>query len=904
MPAHLNDDPMANDEHRISLDELCSRLKTSAEGLASREAAERLRLHGPNAIDAAKKPPLIVRFGRHLFNLFGILLWVGAILAFVSEKLAPGQGSMYIGIALSAVVVMNAAFTFIQEYQSEKIIESFSRMMPVNIEALRDGARRTINAINLVPGDVIFLGEGDKIPADARLVAENVMKVDHSSLTGESEPQLRCLECTHENIVESRNMVFSGTTVQSGHGVALVFQTGMKTEIGKIAGLARKTGETASPLRRELDHFIRIISTIAMTLGLTFFIVGLFLGGGLMSSMIFAIGIVVANVPEGLLPTVTLCLGMASKRMVKRKALIKKLESVETLGSTTVICTDKTGTITENRMSVGTAFINMEERGVLEEGVEKVPGFPVLLKISALCNNARVDGKKMLHGDPTEIALLKLVRLHGDSAVISADNPRSRELPFDSVKRRMITVNRDLSGRETAYLKGAPEQVLGKCDRLLHNGAVEKLAPERMEEINVHYRRLASRGERVLALAYKEGAFDLEEGFVFTGLIGMMDPPRKDVHAAFAKCRSAGIKVIMITGDSSVTACAIAEMAGLVKRTEASIMTGDELDKTSDDALKEFLKKNGVIFARGTATQKLRIVKALQAMGEVVTVTGDGVNDAPALKHADMGVAMGVSGTEVAKEAADMVLLDDHFATIVNAVEEGRAVFGNIRKFISYILTSNVPEIMPFIAFALLGIPLPLTVVLILAVDLGTDLLPALGLGVETPEDDVMKRPPRPRTERLLTPNLLTMSYGVIGMVQAAAGFFAYFIVLYSGGWTWGEPLGPLDPLYLKATTAFFVSIIICQIANVMNCRTRRESIFRKGIFTNRLVLLGIALELALFWTITHSSPAQKIFGAYPLTHSEMLLPVPFALFLIIAEEARKLALRRGNAFVARYMSW
>jgi sodium/potassium-transporting ATPase subunit alpha len=423
------------------------------------------------------------------------------------------------------------------------------------------------------------------------------------------------------------------------------------------------------------------------------------------------------------------------------------------------------------------------------------------------------------------------------------------------------------------------------------------------DEIEKYYDRMATRGERVLAMAFKEGEDYSEEDFVFVALIGMIDPLRKEIPDAIARCRSAGIRVIMITGDYSLTAEAIARLAGMV-HDKANIMTGEELEMTSDESLKDILTKENIIFARTSPVQKLKIVNTLQSIGEVVTVTGDGVNDAPAIKNADMGVAMGVIGTEVAKEAADMVLLDDNFATIVNAVEEGRTVYNNIKKFIAYILTSNVPEILPFIAFVLLGIPLPLTVVLILSIDLGTDLLPALGLGVETSEYDVMKRPPRPRRERLLTPNLLFMSYGIIGMIQAATGFFSYFVVLYQGGWRWGGELASTDPLYLKAVTAFFASIVVCQIADVMICRTRRESVFAKGIFANKLILAGIASELILLSVIVYNPFTHRLFGTHPLTLFELSLSVPFALLIFFGDELRKLFIRKDISFVERYLSW
>lgn len=895
--------PNGNDEHEIALDALYERLKSSREGLSSAEAELRQKDCGLNELEERKKVPLVLRFGKHLVNFFALLLWIGAALAFLSEYLSPGEGNIYIGIALSAVVVLNAVFTFIQEYQSEKIMESFRKMMPVKIVALRDGEKVELRAAQLVPGDIFFVEEGNKIPADARLIEVNALKVDHSSLTGESEPQLRSLWYTHENILECRNMLFSGTLVQSGNGIALVYGTGMNTQMGKIAALTKETRSVESPLKKELNHFIKIISSIAIFLGLSFFAVSFLTGNGLLASLIFTIGIIVANVPEGLLPTVTLCLSMASKRMAKKMALIKNLDSVETLGSTTVICTDKTGTITENRMSVNALFINMEERIAGERDIDKIRGMDEVLRISTLCNNSRLSKNNHYLGDPTEGALLTFAAEYIDIDATNRENERYYEHPFDSKTKRMITLNRS-GERQASYLKGAPEVVVEKCSGLLMEGRTSPLTELHREEIMKHYKRMASRGERILALAFKEGGEDNEEDFVFAGLVGMIDPPRKEIPTAISKCRTAGIKVVMITGDYSFTAEAIARKVRMLDRGKANIMTGEELAKVGDEELKEFLKRENIIFSRTSPADKLRIVTTFQSIGEVVTVTGDGVNDAPALKNADMGVAMGLAGTEVAKEAADMVLLDDNFATIVNAVEEGRTVYSNIKRFIAYILTSNVPQILPFIAFVLLDIPLPLTVVLILSIDLGTDLLPALGLGVESSEFDVMKQPPRPRNERLLSPNLLFMSYGIVGMLQAAAGFFSYFVVLYNGGWKWGDQLVATEPLYLSAVTAFFASIIICQVADVLICRARRDSVLKKGLFSNKLVLAGIASELILLANIVYNPWTHKIFGTHSLSLFELSLSLPFAFAIFFGDELRKLLIRRDVIFVERYLNW
>jgi sodium/potassium-transporting ATPase subunit alpha len=893
------------DEHKISISELYGIVKSSEKGLTSNEAKDRLEKSGGNILESKNKESAILKFVKQFSNLFALLLIFGSLLAFLAEYLSPGEGNLYIGIALGAVVLLNGIFTFIQEYQSEKIMESFRSMLPSVVDVLRDGKKQKINAYQIVPGDIIFLSEGEKVPADGRLIKHNAMKVDNSSITGESEPQLRKLECTHKNILESRNMIFSGSLIQSGNGAALIYATGMNTQIGKIVKLTKETKEAVSPLKKELRHFIKIISSIAFVLGGLFFVVSLLLGERLIGSLIFAIGIIVANVPEGLLPTVTLSLSIAAKKMAKNNALIKNLESVETLGSTTVICTDKTGTITENKMSVNTLMLNLEEKNVLEKGLENDSSFQAALKIFVLCNNARYEGDK-LFGDPTETSLLEFSKKFLSIEKLCRQEKRVHESPFDSHTKRMISTN-IFKKSKFAYMKGAPEVIITKCSHVLIDGKVKKIAPMHKETIKKHYEKIASRGERVLSFAYKLTQVNhvVEKDFIFVGMVGILDRPRKEIPYALQQCHRAGIKVFMITGDHSLTAKAIARQVGLLPfEGSGNVITGDMLDKYNDDELKRHLKKEALVFARTNPIQKLRIVTVLQSMGEVVTVTGDGVNDAPAIKNADMGVAMGLSGTEVAKEASDMVLLDDNFATIVKAIETGRTIYDNIKKFIAYILTSNVPEILPFIAFAIFNLPLAITVVLILAIDLGTDLIPALGLGVEKSEEEVMNKKPRSKDERLLTKKLLFYSYGIVGMIQAMAGFFSFFMILYAGGWSFGHPLPISDPLYLKAVTAFFASIVICQVADVMICRTRKQSVFTLGIFSNWLILLGIAAETILLLVIVYFPPANILFGTAPLSLYEISLSVPFALIILFGDELRKYFARRGNKFVNEYLTW
>jgi sodium/potassium-transporting ATPase subunit alpha len=893
------------DQHRIPMEVLQQRLQCTGEGLGSEDAAQRLIEFGSNELRVRKETPEIVKFLRQFTNFFALLLIVGSALAFFADHLKPGEGNFYIGVALLAVVLLNALFTYVQEHESERIMESFRNMLPQMITVQRDGKIARIEARLVVPGDVIMLEEGDRVPADGRLLEVNQLKVDHSSLTGESEPQLRKLTCTHNDLLESRNMVFSGTLVQSGNGRALVYGTGMDTQIGQIVQLTKEAGTVDTPIRKELHHFIRVISAIAIALGLLFFALSVLLGNPFIGSLIFAIGIIVANVPEGLLPTVTLALTMASKRMAKKNALIKNLEAVETLGSTTVICTDKTGTITQNQMKVATLVLGEHERSAYQSGLNEVEGFNEAWTAMVLCNNARLTDHHYL-GDPTEGALLVLAQRLRPIGDLAERFPRLHESPFDSATKRMITTHKVAQGQPNiAYMKGAPEVVFKKCTHLLHQGeqvAFDEAARSRALEL---YEVLAARGERVLALAYKttDAEAASEDGFIYLGLVGMLDPPRPEITDAVDKCRSAGIRVFMITGDYHTTAESIARQVGLFTG-DGQVVVGEKLLQMNEQELSVLLDGRELVFARTTPLQKLQIVKALQKKGEIVTVTGDGVNDAPALKNADMGVAMGVSGTEVAKEAADMVLMDDNFATIVHAIEEGRTIFSNIKKFIAYILTSNMPEILPFIAFVAIDAPLALTVVLILTIDLGTDLLPALGLGRELPEQDVMKQPPRRRDERLLTWPLLGMSYGIIGMIQAAAGFFAFFTVLQHGGWVWGAALPTDSLLYRTAVTAFFAAVVICQVADVLICRTRRQSILSAGIFRNKLIWVGIAVELGIVLAISQIEFLQPFFGTAPIGWFEVSLALPFAAAILLGDEWRRWLIRRDNRFVQRWLTW
>ncbi|TAK04551.1 MAG: cation-transporting P-type ATPase, partial [Candidatus Manganitrophaceae bacterium] len=692
----------------------------------------------------------------------------------------------------------------------------------------------------------------------------------------------------------------AGTSMVGGRGSALVFATGMHTEFGKIARLTQTAEAPLSPLQKEIVSLSRMIALLAAGIGVFFFFIGRLIGLPFWANFIFAIGIIVANVPEGLLPTVTLALAMGSQRMAKRNALIRHLPAVETLGSATVICTDKTGTLTENRMSAKVIYLagRLEDADQIEIKKDSLSeGDRRFFETALLCQTLREMGKsgqKTLTGDPTEVALVQMAeKALPDKPAFS----RLDEIPFDSDRKRLSTLQQTQDG-PVLYTKGALETVLPLCRSVQLGGTLQPMTPEWKERFLQTEASMADAGLRVLAFAHRivpkgTGSSRLEEDLTLTGLVGLEDPPRPEVPAAILKCREAGIKVIMVTGDHPHTALAIAKEIGLTRSPSPVILTGDQLRRISDTQLQIALDAPEILFARVGADQKMRIVNALKRKKEIVAVTGDGVNDAPALKQADIGIAMGVTGTDVAREAATIVLMDDNFASIVSAIEEGRAVFSNIRKFLTYILTSNVPELIPYLAFVLFRIPLPLTILQILAVDLGTDMLPALALGAEAPEPDLMRHPPRPRTERLWNRPLIVRAYLFLGMMEAAAAMAAFFFVLYGGGWRYGQSLPSHDPLYLQATTACLSAIIVMQVVNVFLCRTERDSPFRERIFGNPLLLWGIAFEIGLILLIDYTSWGNRIFGTAPIPLDVWLFVLPFALTMLLAEALRKGLIRR-----------
>jgi magnesium-transporting ATPase (P-type) len=857
------------------------------EGLTTTEARQRLAEVGPNVLAAPERVSHVRRLAAQLVHFFALLLWAGALLAWFG-------GMPQLSAAIVAVVLVNAVFAFVQEYRAERASEALRRLLPHRACVRRDGAEVELPAEELVPGDVLVLRAGDRISADAELAESTAFRVDVSVLTGESVP------------VEPERDVFAGTYVAAGTAVAVATATGMRTEFGRIAALTQRTKREHTPLERELRHVTRFVAVLVVLLGVAFFLVAGALGMGFEERFVFAIGVMVANVPEGLLPTVTLALAMATQRMAKRNALVRQLSSVETLGETTVICTDKTGTLTENQMTVQRIWtkeggfevegVGYEPHGRFRRDGRVVDPRPLadLLRAGLLCNDSRLapgEAAWAVVGDPTEGALIALAAKGGLRHEQEAAHwPRLAEIPFDSRRKRMSTIHLAGEGR-VAFVKGAASEVVPRC-------ALSEPERERALAAAADMERSAL---RVLALARRSlpAGNDAEAGAVereleLLGLVGMLDPPRPEVPDAVRRCREAGIRIVMVTGDSGLTAEAIAHRIGLVG-SRAHVITGNELAGMPDDELAEHLRERDVIFARIDPDQKLRIATVLRAGGEVVAMTGDGVNDAPALKEADIGIAMGRRGTDVAKEAANMILLDDDFSSIVAAVEEGRAVFDNIRRFTAYHFCSNVGEFVPFLVWGIsLGaIPLPLVVMQILAIDLGTDMLPAIALGAERAEPGTMQRPPRPRGERMLNRRVLARVYGWVGLFEGLAAMASFLFAYGLGGWRPGMPLVDSGTRYVQATTMTQAGIVMGQVGASLALRTDRRSVFSVGLFSNRLLLGGIAFELGLFAALIYVPGLNDAFHNHPIGPWHWLFLVIWPFVVFAAEEGRKAVFRR-----------
>ncbi|EDL39029.1 mCG142116 [Mus musculus] len=970
------------DDHKLTLDELSAKYSVDlTKGLSVLEAQDILFQNGPNVLTPPPTTPEWVKFCRQLFGGFSLLLWTGACLCFLAYgihvnyyKENANKDNLYLGIVLSAVVIITGCFSYYQEAKSSKIMESFKNMVPQQALVIRDGEKMQINVRDVVLGDLVEVKGGDQIPADIRVISAQGCKVDNSSLTGESEPQSRCPDCTHENPLETRNIIFFSTNCVEGTARGIVIATGDYTVMGRIASLTSGLQMGKTPIATEIEHFIHLITAVAVFLGVSFFWLSIILGYTWLDAVIFLIGIIVANVPEGLLATVTVCLTLTAKRMARKNCLVKNLEAVETLGSTSTICSDKTGTLTQNRMTVAHLWF---DKTVYEADTseEQTTGktFPkssdtwfYLARIAGLCNRADFKphqesvpiAKRATTGDASESALLKFIeQSYNPVSEMRQKNPKVAEIPFNSTNKYQMSIHllEDNSEAHVLLMKGAPERIFDFCSSFLLNGQEYPMDEEMKTDFQNAYIELGGLGERVLGFCFLNLPSNFSKGFqfntdelnfpmenlCFAGLISMIDPPRTAVPDAVSKCRSAGIKVIMVTGDHPITAKAIAKSVGIIsegndtaediaarlnipisqvnnKSVKAIVVHGSELKDMESQQLDDILKSyKEIVFARTSPQQKLIIVEGCQRLGAIVAVTGDGVNDSPALKKADIGIAMGITGSDVSKQAADMILLDDNFASIVTGVEEGRLIFDNLKKSIAYTLTSNIPEITPFLLFIILSIPLPLGTITILCIDLGTDMVPAISLAYESPESDIMKRLPRnPKTDNLVNNRLIGMAYGQIGMIQALAGFFTYFVILAENGFKpldllgirlyWDDTqLNDLEDSYgqqwtyeqrkvveFTCQTAFFISIVIVQWADLIICKTRRNSLFKQGM-KNKILIFGLLEETVLAAFLSYVPGMDVSLRMYPLKINWWFCALPYSVLIFVYDEIRKLIIRR-----------
>ena len=915
----------------LRVPEVFDALETSTAGLINAEAEERLSLYGQNLLSQQKQEPVWEKLLRELIHPPALVLLIVGLVALL-------QHDSVLAFIIWSIILVNTGFSFWREYRAEQAIEKLREILPSYAHVIREGTENYIPSSNIVPGDVLVLAEGDNIAADARVIEEYGLRANNATLTGEAIPSRKSADPSLRpgiSELERPNLIFAGTSIASGTGRAVVTATGMSTQFGRIAHLTQTIPEEPTPFQKELNHLSKFTAWIAAGIGTIVAVVGYFsLEFPPKEIILLALGIVIAVIPEGLVATLTLSLAAAVQRLAQRGVLTKKLSTVEKLGQVSVICTDKSGTLTQNQMTVRDIWVAGHRVKVTGIGYEPIGNFlpePTgqawekdllsLLEVASCCNNARINAPSLEHpgwtslGDQTEAAMKVASMKEGiTEEAVNRILPRIHEIPFDARRKRMTTIHREVNC-EIAFVKGAPREILQLCTKILVNGNVIPLTSQLRTEIMSVNDQYARSALRVLALARRDlpprtgtyTAESVEQDLTFLGLMAMMDPPRPQVEKAIKTCGEANIRIVMITGDYGLTAESLARRVGMLTTKNSIILTGAELDELSDVALQELLDKE-VLFARMAPEHKLRLVSAFQERGEVVAVTGDGVNDAPAMRKADVGVAMGIIGTDVAKEAADIILTEDDFGAITAAIEEGRGVYDNIRKFITYIFSSNIPELMPFIVKANFPlIPLALSVRQILAIDLGTDMFPALALGMEKPEPDVMKRSPRPRNQPLLDRGLLWRAFW-LGMIEATmcfAGFLSVFI--FSGhvqriGLAFLAPLASLVDFHLTipfgnalllASTVYHAGVVTSQVGNVLACRSDRSRSSSIGWLSNKYLWISILLEVAGILALIYVPFLARIFNHVALPAWMWIGLSLNALVIYSIEWIRKAIMRR-----------
>ncbi len=873
--------------------EVARQLETSVQGLTTSEAARRLETYGPNALREAEKRPLLFLF-LDQFKDFMIVVLIAA--ALISGLL----GEVKDTLAIVVIVLLNAVIGFVQEYRAEKAMAALKRMAVPTATVLRDGDLATVPAVDLVPGDVAVLEAGQIVPADMRLLEAALLSVEEAALTGESVPVLKqrgVLDDPDRPVGDRTNMAFKGTVVAKGRGQGLVVGTGMQTELGRIAAMLQAEKEPRTPLQKRLETFGKRLAVIILFICTVVFLLGLLRGEPPLLMFMTAVSLAVAAIPEALPAVITITLALGARKLIRHRALIRKLPAVETLGSVTYICSDKTGTLTLNRMAVEQVFVDGErlEAGAgggarLADGARHLQTpQSLLLHALVLCNDTEANAAGNLIGDPTEQALSRLGEQSGyPRRRLVGEFPRVDEIPFDAERKCMTTLHRWIDGRFISFTKGAVETLLEKSSAVLRTDGCRPVDPPAMLRVS---ETMAAQGLRVLAVAMRvwealpesPAPENSERDLILLGLVGLMDPPRPEAAESVALCRSAGIVPVMITGDHPLTARNIARRLGILEEGSDGIITGRELAEMSDDAFETEVARVRV-YARVAPEQKLRIVKALQSRGEFVAMTGDGVNDAPALKRADIGVAMGITGTDVAREASHMILLDDNFQTIVRAVQEGRKIFDNIRKFIKYTMTSNSGEIWTLFLAPFLGLPLPLLPIHILWINLVTDGLPGLALTAEPAERGIMQRPPRPPDESIFAHGMWQHMLWVgllIGGLSIASQAWAY----HSGKTHW--------------QTMVFTVLTVAQLAHVLAIRTERDSLFTVGLMSNWPLLGAVVITVGLQLAVIYVPALNPVFRTAPLSARELLAAVLLSVVVFVAVETEKWLKRRRRASTA-----
>ncbi len=895
--------------HAESLESVLKALNTDVKGLSSEEAAKRLSEYGPNRIEERRRISPFTIFLNQFKDVFVLMLLAAiaiSVLAIFMKSEPPTLEDYADPVTIGVIVILNSVVGFVQEYRSEKAMEALRRFAAPKARVLRDGRERIIPAEEVVPGDILLLESGDRIPADARVIESIDLRTNEAVLTGESTPVEKHTKPVkpEASIADRRNMVFMGTHVIYGRGKAVVTSTGMNTEFGKIAGMIQEAEEKTPPLKVKLNQFAKKLSKFIIVVCIIIFVLEILREPNalefenLIEYFMVVVALAVSAVPEGLPAIVTIALALGARELAKHNAVIRKLAAAETLGSTTVICSDKTGTLTKGEMTVRRMYcdgrtVEVTGSGYVPEGEfvhesereridpKRDEALSLLLKIGALCNNSRLenDGDRWdVTGDPTEGALIVAACKAGlRQEELERRCPRIAEIPFSSERKMMTTIHK-VGDDIYAYTKGAPEIIIERCSWILEDGREKRLTKEKRKKILEINEKFANDALRVLGMAYKRlpesrGRFgeDVEASMVFVGLVGMIDPPREEAKESVILCRKAGIKVVMITGDHKLTAVAIAKELGIFKDGDM-ILTGEELDSISNEEFEHIVEKVKV-YARVSPEHKLRIVNALKKKGEIVAMTGDGVNDAPALKNADIGVAMGITGTDVTKEASDMILMDDNFATIVNAVKHGRLIYDNIRKFAFFLMRSNFDELAVIATFAILGMPLPLTAAMILWINLVTDGGPATALSVDPPLEDVMARPPRDPKQGILYGRLLQI---IISFICQYVGTTAIFLLVYEYGF-FAAGLSEAERL-AKAQTMCFTQATLRELIIVWNCRSERYSAFRLSWTSNRFLLFAELTSIASTFAVIYVPVLQTMFGTVPLGIEELLLVCSVAL--------------------------